>query len=134
MGGERQEPRVVHRLVAVVTTHHNFHVVIKTGRRNSAQVLEGADVLTDGRGEVLTVNEVELPMGRGACPGRRPGDVRCSGCDSGGIEPAGFAGPGESADSAEWRSVAASAEPRPGTRDCNSELEDGWDETAFRSP
>ena len=60
MGRERQEPRVVDRLVAVVTAHHDFHVVIKTSRRDSAQVLEGADVLADGRGEILALDEVEI--------------------------------------------------------------------------
>ena len=60
MGREPQEPRVVDRLVAVVTGHHDFHVVIKTSRGDSAQVLKGADVLADGRGEILTLDEVEV--------------------------------------------------------------------------
>ena len=60
MRRERQEPRVVDRLVAVVTADDDFHVVIETCRRDSAQVLEGADVLADGRGEVLGFDEVEV--------------------------------------------------------------------------
>src|SRR5580658_8816274 len=60
MGREPQEPGVVHRLVAVVAAHHDFHVVIKTGHRDSAQMLEGADVLANGRGEILTVDEVQV--------------------------------------------------------------------------
>ena len=60
MGCERQEPWVVHWLVAVVTAHHDFHVVIKTGCRDSAQMLEGADVLADGGGEVLALDEVKI--------------------------------------------------------------------------
>ena len=60
MGRERQETRVVDRLVTVVTTHHDFHVVIETGRRDSAQVLKGADVLADGRGEILALDEVQI--------------------------------------------------------------------------
>ncbi len=45
MSRERQEPWVVHGFVAVVTAHHDFHVVIKTGCRDSAQMLESVDVL-----------------------------------------------------------------------------------------
>ena len=60
MGRERQEPWIVDGLVAVVPAHHDFHVVIKTGCRDSAQVLEGADVLADGRGEVLALDEVQV--------------------------------------------------------------------------
>src|SRR5271157_641140 len=36
VGRERQEPCVGDGFIAVVTTHHDFHVVIKTGRRDSA--------------------------------------------------------------------------------------------------
>src|SRR5271170_4301806 len=60
MGRERQEPRVVDGLVAVITAHHDFHVVIETGRRDSSQVLERADVLADGRGKVLGLDELEI--------------------------------------------------------------------------
>src|SRR6516165_2870790 len=60
MGRERQEPGVVDRLVAVVATHYDFHVVIKTSRSDSAQMLEGADVLADGRGEILALDEVQV--------------------------------------------------------------------------
>ena len=74
------------------------------------------------------------PMGRGVRLERQPGDVRCTANDTDGLEPAAFAGPGGSGDSAEWRNVAAIAERRPGTRDCNSEPGDGWDERASRSP
>ena len=60
MRRERQEPRVVDRLVAVVAADHDFHVVIEARRRDPAQVLEGPDVLADGRGEVLGLDEVEV--------------------------------------------------------------------------
>ena len=60
MRRECQEPRVVDRLVAVVAADHDFHVVIEARRRDSTQVLEGADVLADGRGEVLRLHEVEI--------------------------------------------------------------------------
>ena len=60
MRRERQEPRVVHGLVAVVAADDDFHVVIKARRRDSAQVLEGADVLAHGGGEVLGLDEVEI--------------------------------------------------------------------------
>ena len=60
MRRERQEPRVIDRLVAVVAADDDFHVVIQASRRDSAQVLEGADVLADGRGEVLGLDEVEV--------------------------------------------------------------------------
>ena len=60
MGRERQEPRVVDRLVAVVAADHDFHVVIEARRRDPAQVLEGADVLADGGGEILRLDEVEV--------------------------------------------------------------------------
>ena len=60
MGCERQEPWVVHRFVAVVTAHHDFHVVIKTGCRDSTQMLEGADVLANGGGKILAFDEVEI--------------------------------------------------------------------------
>ena len=60
MSRERQEPRVVDRVVAVVAADHDFHVVIEACRRDPAQVLEGADVLADGRGEVLRLDEVEV--------------------------------------------------------------------------
>jgi hypothetical protein len=53
---------------------------------------------------------------------------------TGALELAVFADHRGSGDSAEWRSVAAIGERRPGTRDCNSELGDGWDETASRIP
>ena len=60
VGRERQKPRVVDRLVAVMASDDDFHVVIKTGRRDAAHVLEGADVLADGRGEVLTLDEMKI--------------------------------------------------------------------------
>src|SRR5271165_7050969 len=60
MGCERQEPWVVHRFVAVVTAYHDFHVVIKTGGRDSAQMLKGADVLADRGGKILAVDEVKI--------------------------------------------------------------------------
>ena len=60
VGRERQEPRVVDRLVAVVAADDDLHVVIEARRRDPAQVLEGADVLADGRGEVLRLDEAEV--------------------------------------------------------------------------
>lgn len=52
--------RVIDRLVAVVAADDDLHVVIQARRRDSTQVLEGADVLADGRGEVLGFHEVKI--------------------------------------------------------------------------
>ena len=60
MGRECQESWIVDRVVAVVVAHDDFHVVIKARRRDPAQVLEGADVLADGCGEILSLDEVEI--------------------------------------------------------------------------
>jgi hypothetical protein len=60
VGREREEPRVVDRVVAVVAADDDFHVVIEALRRDPAQVLEGADMLADGGGEVLRLDEVEV--------------------------------------------------------------------------
>ncbi len=79
MGRERQEPWVVHRLVAVgVAAHHDFHVVIKTGCRDSAQVFESADVLAQRGGEILAFDEMEILPERVAqdvAEGVNPGTV-----------------------------------------------------------
>jgi hypothetical protein len=64
----------------------------------------------------------------------RPGAVRRTDIVAAGIEPAAFAAPGESDDSAGWPAFGAIVERRPGTRDCNSALGDGWDERASRIP
>jgi hypothetical protein len=63
-----------------------------------------------------------------------PGGVPRIAIDTGGFEPAVFAAHYGYGDSSGWPAVAAIAELRPGTRDCNSGLEDGWDERASHIP
>src|SRR5436305_15347905 len=58
--GERQEARIVDRLVVLVTLHHDLEVVIQTGRGHSAQVRESGDVLAEGGVEVLAGDEAHI--------------------------------------------------------------------------
>ena len=51
--GEGQEAGVVDRLVALVTGHHDLHIVVQAGGGHAAQVLEGPHVLADRGLEVL---------------------------------------------------------------------------------
>src|SRR5271167_905499 len=64
MGCKPQKSSVVNRLVAVVSTYHDFHVVIKTSRGHSSQVFKCADVFADRGGEVLRLDEVQILAAR----------------------------------------------------------------------
>ena len=62
--GEGQKAGVVNRLVAVITSHHYFHVVVQTGGGQTTEVLEGADVFADGGGKVLRLHEPHILAAR----------------------------------------------------------------------
>jgi hypothetical protein len=53
MGGESKIASVIDRLIAVITGNYHSHVVVETGRRQSLEVFEGADVFADGGREIL---------------------------------------------------------------------------------
>jgi len=57
---KRQESRVVDRLFAVILGYHHLHVVVKTGGRHAAEMLEGPNVLADRGSEVLTLDEPNI--------------------------------------------------------------------------
>src|SRR6516165_12061904 len=53
MCSESQKPRVIDGLIAVVTSHHDLHVVVQAGGGHTLQVIESADMFTDRSGKVL---------------------------------------------------------------------------------
>ena len=55
--GEGQKAGVINRLVAVISGHHDFHVVVQTGGCQPAEILKRADVLPDGGGKVLRLDK-----------------------------------------------------------------------------
>ena len=61
--GKRQESGVVNRLVAVIASHHHFHVVVQTGGAQTIEIFEGSHVFPDGGGKVRKrlVNRVPIP-------------------------------------------------------------------------
>jgi hypothetical protein len=78
---------------------------------------------------------MRMGASREAPPGlSRPGAVRRTDIVAAGIEPVASRAHSESDDIAGWPAFGAIAVPRPGTRDCNSALGDGWDERASRIP
>jgi len=58
--GECQEPRVVHRLVAVVAGHHDLHVVVQARGGHTAQVRKRPHVLADRGREILRLDEPQI--------------------------------------------------------------------------
>jgi hypothetical protein len=60
VGGEGQEPRVVQRHVAVVAGHHHLEIVVQAAGRHAAEVGKGMDVLLQGGGEVLGLDETQV--------------------------------------------------------------------------
>ena len=64
MGGESEKAGVIDGLVAVVTGHHHLHVVVETGRGQSLEVFEGADMFADGGGEVLRLHKAQILAAR----------------------------------------------------------------------
>jgi hypothetical protein len=57
MRGEREEPGVVNRLLAVIAGNHDFHVVVETGGAQTIEVFESADVFPDRGRKVLRLHE-----------------------------------------------------------------------------
>jgi hypothetical protein len=64
MRGESQKAGVVDRLVAVVASHYHFHVVVKTSRRQTFKVFEGANVFAEGGREILRLYEAQILTAR----------------------------------------------------------------------
>ncbi len=58
--GEGQEARIIDRLVVFVPGDHDFHAVVETGRGDTAQVLEGLNVLPLRRLHVLRFDEPQV--------------------------------------------------------------------------
>src|SRR3984893_18832225 len=56
----RPESGVVNRLVTVITSHHDFHVVVQTGGGQTTQVLKRADVFSDRGGKVLPLHKPDI--------------------------------------------------------------------------
>src|SRR5438034_10732136 len=57
VGSEGQEASVVNRLLAIPGLHHDLHVVIETRGGGAPEVCKGADMLANGRREVLLFHE-----------------------------------------------------------------------------
>jgi hypothetical protein len=62
--GEGQETRIVDGLIVFVPRDHDFHAVVQAGRRDTAQVFEGPDVLPLGRLHVLRFDEPQVLAAR----------------------------------------------------------------------
>ena len=60
MGREGEKPGVIDGLVAFVAGHYDLHVVVETGGGQALKVFERADVLANGRGEVLRLHKAHI--------------------------------------------------------------------------
>ena|SRR5205809_2553227 len=60
VGGKGQEARVVHWLCTIVATDDHLHVVVETIGGDSAKMRESRNVLANRRGEVLTLDKMNV--------------------------------------------------------------------------
>src|SRR5215471_18351833 len=59
-----QKRGVIDGLIAVVTGHHYFHVVVETGGGQTLKVFECPDVLADGGREILGLHKAHVLTAR----------------------------------------------------------------------
>ena len=64
VGGKRQEPWVVNRHVILISSHHDFHIIIQAGGGHTAQMSEGTHVLAEGGRQILAVDESQILAAR----------------------------------------------------------------------
>jgi hypothetical protein len=64
VGGESQKARVVDGLIVFVPRDHDLHAIVQAGRRDTAQVFEGPDVLPLSRLHVLRFDEPQVLAAR----------------------------------------------------------------------
>ena len=64
MRGKGQETRVVNRSVFIVPQHHHLLIIIQAGGSNSLKVFKGPDMLPDGGGKILGLDETEVAAAR----------------------------------------------------------------------
>ncbi len=61
---EGEEPRVIDRLLAVPLLDDDFHIVVEARGGGAAQMVKGPHVLAERRGEILRLDEPEVPSSR----------------------------------------------------------------------
>src|SRR5215471_14873741 len=60
IGGESQKAGVVNRLLTVMATDHDFHVVVETIGGDAFEIREGLNMLANRGDEVLTFNKMYI--------------------------------------------------------------------------